>query len=107
AVGVEGGWEVPEERGEGVPGLPPGPGQESVWDYPRPPRVEPVPERLRIVVGGTTIAETTHGQPFLESAGAPFYYFPPDDVRLDLFDQSPRTTLCEWKGGAAYHTLVV
>ena len=63
----------------------PGPGQESVWDYPRPPRVEPVPERLRVVIAGTTIADTTRGFRVLETAGAPVYYFPPDDVRMDLF----------------------
>lgn len=48
----------------------PGPGQESVWDYPRPPRVEPVPERLRVIVVGVTVADTTHGQRVLETAGA-------------------------------------
>ena len=85
----------------------PGPGQESVWDYPRPPRVEPVPERLRVVVGGVTIADTTRGHRVLETAGAPVYYFPRDDVRMDLFDDSPRSTYCEWKGGASYHSLVV
>jgi len=85
----------------------PGPGQESVWDYPRPPRVEPVPEPLRVVVGGVTIADTTSGLRVLETAGAPVYYFPRDDVRMELFDASPRSTFCEWKGGASYHTLVV
>src|SRR4029078_2231231 len=85
----------------------PGPGQESVWDYPRPPRVEGVPERLRVVVGGTTLADTLRGLRGLETAGAPVYYFPPDDVRMDLFAASPRSTFCEWKGGASYHTLVV
>jgi uncharacterized protein (DUF427 family) len=84
----------------------PGPGQESVWDYPRPPRVESVPERLRVVVGGTTIADTRRGQRVLETAGAPVYYVPRDDVRMDLLESSPRTTVCEWKGVASYHTLV-
>ena len=51
----------------------PGPGQESVWDYPRPPRVEPVPERLRVVVDGEFLAETTRGFRVLETAGAPVY----------------------------------
>jgi uncharacterized protein (DUF427 family) len=85
----------------------PGPGQESVWDYPRPPRVEPVPDRLRVVVAGTTIADTTRGFRVLETAGAPVYYFPRDDVRTDLFVASPRETYCEWKGGASYHTVSV
>lgn len=83
----------------------PGPDQESVWDYPRPPRIEPVPERLRVVVDGVTIADTTHGLRVLETAGAPVYYFPADDVRRDLLRPSGRSTVCEWKGVASYHTL--
>ena len=61
----------------------PGPGQESVWDYPRPPRVEAVPERLRVIVDGEVLADTTRGFRVLETAGAPVYYFPPADVRMD------------------------
>jgi uncharacterized protein (DUF427 family) len=83
----------------------PGPGQESVWDYPRPPRVEPVPERLRVVVDGEVIAETTRGLRVIETAGAPVYYFPPDDVRLDRLAPSGRSTVCEWKGVASYRAL--
>ena len=59
----------------------PGPGQESVWDYPRPPRVEAVPERLRVVVDGEVVAETTRGFRVLETAGAPVYYIPEADIR--------------------------
>ena len=80
----------------------PGPGQESVWDYPRPPRVEAVPERLRVVVDGEIVAETTRGFRVLETAGAPVYYFPPDDVRSDRLQASPHTSVCEWKGDASY-----
>ncbi len=83
----------------------PGPGQESVWDYPRPPRVEPVPERIRVIVDRITIAETSRALRVLETAGPPVYYFPPQDVRLDLLEPSPHTTLCEWKGSASYHSL--
>jgi uncharacterized protein (DUF427 family) len=83
----------------------PGPGQESVWDYPRPPRIEPVTARLRVVVDGVTIAATERGFRVLETAGAPVYYFPPEDVRLDLLRTSPRHTVCEWKGTARYHSL--
>jgi len=81
----------------------PGPGQESVWDYPRPPRVEAVPQRLRVVVNGEVVADTTHGLRVLETAGAPVYYFPPADVRADRLASSPHTSVCEWKGVAAYH----
>ena len=86
----------------GVVPVVPGPGQESVWDYPRPPRVEPVGARVRVVLGGTVIADTTHALRVLETAGAPAYYLPRADVRLDLLEPSPTTSQCEWKGGATY-----
>jgi uncharacterized protein (DUF427 family) len=86
------------------PRIEPGPGQESVWDYPRPPRVEHVPERLRVVVDGEVIAETTRGLRVLETAGAPVYYFPIEDVRTDRLVASPHGTFCEWKGTASYRT---
>jgi uncharacterized protein (DUF427 family) len=85
----------------------PGPGQESVWDYPRPPRVEPVSERIRVVVDAIDIADSTSAFRVLETAGAPVYYIPPRDVRMDLLRQSTHRTFCEWKGEAAYHTLVL
>jgi uncharacterized protein (DUF427 family) len=84
----------------------PRPGQESVWDYPRPPRVEPVPERLRVVVDGVTIADTTRGLRVLETAGAPVYYIPPADIRTDLLVASTHTSSCEWKGTARYVSYV-
>ena len=84
----------------------PGPGQESVWDYPRPPRVEPVLERIRVVVDGIELAATTHALRVLETAGAPVYYLPAADVRRDLLRPTERTTTCEWKGKARYWTIV-
>ncbi len=84
----------------------PGPGQESVWDYPRPPRVEPVVERIRVVVDGEAIAESVRALRVIETAGAPVYYLPPEDVRLDVLRPSSRSSHCEWKGRAAYWSLV-
>jgi uncharacterized protein (DUF427 family) len=84
----------------------PGPGQESVWDYPRPPRVEPVPERLRVIVGGEVIADTPRGRRVLETAGAPVYYVPPEDVLASRLVAGHRRTVCEWKGEATYHDYV-
>ena len=83
----------------------PGPGQESVWDYPRPPRVEPVRERVRVVVGGATIADTTAALRVLETAGAPVYYVPRRDVHMEVLSPSPHRTWCEWKGEASYWSL--
>lgn len=81
---------------------PPRPGQESAWDYPRPPRVEPVPERIRVVVDGVTIADTTRGLRVLETSHPPAYYVPPEDVRAELLVPNARSTVCEFKGRASY-----
>lgn len=80
----------------------PGPGQESVWDYPRPPRIEPVSALVRVEIAGLVLGETRHALRVLETAGAPVYYLPADDVRRDCLEPSSHTTLCEWKGVARY-----
>ena len=74
---------------------------ETVQDYPRPPRLERVPQRLLVRLGGEVAAETTLGLRVLETHHAPTYYFPPEDVAAGL---SPAAggTLCEWKGRARY-----
>jgi uncharacterized protein (DUF427 family) len=87
--------------------IPTGPGQESVWDYPRPPRVEATQRRLRVELAGELLAETTRGIRVLETAGAPVYYFPPEDVRTDLLEPVGHRTFCEWKGPADYLDAVV
>ena len=73
-------------------------GEESVWDYPRPPAVEEVPGELRVEAAGVELAITTRGCRVLETAGAPTYYFPPEDVNTDLLEPLPGGSLCEWKG---------
>ncbi len=83
----------------------PGPGQESVWDYPRPPRLEPVSARLRVVLGGITVAETTRGFRVLETSHPPNYYFPPEDVAEGALEPAKGTSFCEWKGRAHYFTV--
>ena len=80
---------------------------EDVWDYPRPPRVEAVPERVRVVVAGVTVADTTRALRVLETSHPPTYYVPPDDVRMDRLSPGAGRTVCEWKGTAAYHDLRV
>jgi uncharacterized protein (DUF427 family) len=83
----------------------PRPGQESVWDYPRPPRLEPVGRRLVVVLGGETIADTTRGYRVLETSHPPNYYFPPDDIASDALDASDGRSFCEFKGRAHYFTV--
>ncbi len=61
---------------------------------------------LRVVHAGEVIARTTRGTRVVETAGAPVYYFPPEDVRLDLLEETGRTSFCEWKGRARYWSLI-
>jgi len=86
---------------------PPGPGQESVWDYPRPPRVEPVTQRIRVELGGIVLAESVRAYRIIETASPPVYYLPPGDVRTEYLEPSPRSTFCEWKGRAKYWSVRV
>ena len=85
----------------------PGPGQESVWDYPRPPRLEKVCDRLRVTFGGETIAETDRGFRVLETSHPPVYYFPPTDVRRHYLAPAGGHSFCEFKGMAQYWSLEV
>jgi len=80
---------------------------ESVWSYPRPPRVEPTRRRLVIEAGGRTIADTTAAYRVLETSHPPTYYLPPADVAVDLLRPNGRRTMCEFKGKAAYSDLVL
>jgi uncharacterized protein (DUF427 family) len=86
---------------------PAGPGQESVWSYPRPPRVEPSGKQVRVVFGGVVVAESRHAVRVLETASPPVYYLPPTDVRTELLRSSGYETVCEWKGRAEHFDLVV
>lgn len=85
----------------------PGPGQESVWDYPRPPRLEPTTRHIVVRFAGVTIAESRYAWRVLETSHPPVYYIPPDDVRRDFLVQSSRSSFCEWKGRARYFTVQV
>ena len=85
----------------------PGPGQESVWDYPRPPRVEPVAARVRVVVADETIADSTRALRVLETSHPPVYYVPRDDVREAAIRPANGSSVCEYKGVASYWTIVI
>jgi len=74
--------------------------EESVWDYPRPPRIDDVSSTLRVFAGKQLVAESTAGKRVLETAGAPTYYFPPGDVDHSLIEYGDLSSLCEWKGVA-------
>lgn len=81
----------------------PGPGQESVWDYPRPPRVEPAARRVRVLLDGVVVADSTRARRVCETSTPPCYYVPPQDARTELLAPIGRRTHCEWKGTASYY----
>ncbi|MDY6940400.1 MAG: DUF427 domain-containing protein [Cyanobacteriota bacterium] len=85
----------------------PGPGQESVWDYPRPPRLEDTDKHLQVVFNGITVADTHKAKRVLETSHPPTYYIPPEDLQMEYFSQTDRASYCEWKGVAAYYTITV
>jgi uncharacterized protein (DUF427 family) len=80
---------------------------ESVWDYPRPPRVERVEWRVRVVHAGGTVVDAPHALRVLETSHPPSYYVAAEFVDLDVLVPSSRRSLCEWKGVAEYADLVI
>lgn len=88
-------WKRPER-------IEPGPGQESVWDYPRPPALDPAEDRVRVYVGDVLLADSTRAQRVLETSHPPTYYVPPEDVLREHLRPVDSATFCEWKGRARY-----
>ena len=84
----------------------PGPGQESVWDYPRPPRVEPTSEHVVVVLGGAVVADSRRALRVLETSHPPAYYLPLEDVAPGALRPAAGESWCEYKGLAAYLDLV-
>jgi uncharacterized protein (DUF427 family) len=78
------------------------PGQESVWDYPRPPRLEQFRGRITVELGGETVASTNRGWRVLETSHPPTYYLPADDFRPGALREADGGSWCEWKGRARY-----
>ncbi len=83
------------------------PGQESVWDYPRPPRLEASTRHLRIVHRGVTIADSRRALRLLETSHPPSWYIPPADLAMQHLRAAAGSSFCEWKGRAAYRDVVV
>jgi len=81
--------------------------KESVWDYPRPPRLEPARNHLKVVFFGKTVAETSQGFRVLETSAPPTYYFPPSNALLDYLRANANHSICEFKGRANYWDVVV
>ena len=84
----------------------PGPGQESVWDYPRPPRVENYPGVVVLEFGGQEIARTQRAMRVLETSHPPVFYVPQADFAPGTLHRVDGTTWCEFKGAATYYDVV-
>ena len=81
---------------------------ESVWDYPRPPRLERSARRLRVVHEGQVLADTTDAWRILETSHPPVFYIPPADIALQFMTRSARrSSFCEWKGYATYWNIAI
>jgi uncharacterized protein (DUF427 family) len=85
----------------------PGPGQESVWDYPRPPKLELANKHLQVIFNGELLAETYRAKRVLETSHPPVYYFPPEDIKMECLKPSEGRSWCEWKGQASYFDVVI
>ena len=83
----------------------PGPGQESVWDYPRPPSLVADSRHVVVSHGDIVIADTQKSLRLCETASPPTFYLPPDDVQTDLLMPASGASICEWKGAASYFAL--
>ena len=86
--------------------VPPGPGQESVWDYPRPPSLAVTPRHVVVELGGEVIAETTRAFRVCETSHPPVYYVPRADIVQGVLRPSAGGSFCEWKGQASYLDVV-
>ena len=94
-------------RGERRPSfaIEPGEGQESVWDYPRPPAIRADIRLVEVTNGGMTIASSKGTYRVCETASPPTFYIPPQDIHLDGLISIRGSSYCEWKGSAEYWSL--
>lgn len=85
----------------------PDPGQESVWDYPRPPKSEACSHLIKIILDGEVIAESEQTKRVLETSHPPVYYIPTEDICMDFLEPTQGQFWCEWKGKARYFDVVL
>ncbi|MBL0162463.1 MAG: DUF427 domain-containing protein [Xanthomonadales bacterium] len=81
-------------------------GQESVWDYPRPPRLEADQRHVQVLIGDHVLANTHRAIRVLETASPPTFYLPPEDIDESLLRTQVGDSFCEWKGRARYWSVV-
>lgn len=80
----------------------PGPGQESVWDYPRPPALRRCVLPIEVVLGGDVVCRTSESWQVLETSHPPTYYLPRSAFVEGALRPAPGGSFCEWKGAARY-----
>lgn len=85
----------------------PGEGEESVWNYPRPPVFVEDSREVLVKFGESVIAKTTKAIRVLETASPPTFYIPPSDINFEILTQTAGSSYCEWKGAATYWSLTV
>ncbi len=83
-----------------------GPGQESVWDYPRPAICEPTDRRIQIIHRGVELVDSKSAWRTLETSHPPTYYIPQSDIAMEYLKRNSRRSMCEWKGSARYFDIV-
>ena len=83
----------------------PEPGQESVWDYPRPPELTSDRRLVEVYQGEQMVAKSDRTYRMLETASPPSFYIPSEDVNWELLSLAPGSSVCEWKGAATYWNL--
>jgi uncharacterized protein (DUF427 family) len=101
---ARGGWQL---RGQTRPAgaVEPGPGQESVWDYPRPPLIMDDTRLVQVRLNDVLIAETRAARRVLETASPPTFYLPPESMQFDCLQPDTESSFCEWKGQATYFSV--
>ena len=77
-------------------------GEESVWDYPRPPKLEPSPKHVQVYFAGEKVADTHRAVRTLETSHPPVFYIPQEDIQMAFLTQTEQRSFCEFKGGAVY-----
>jgi uncharacterized protein (DUF427 family) len=82
-------------------------GQESLWDYPRPPRLEKCSKRIKVLFNGIVLAGTTEAYRVLETSHPPTYYIPPQNIEMKYLKKTARATFCEFKGQASYYSISI
>ena len=101
---ARGSW-VLRGRARPAAAVEPGPGQESVWDYPRPPAIVDDTRLVQVRLNDVLVAETRAARRVLETASPPTFYLPPESLQSDCLRPDSGSSFCEWKGPASYFSV--